>query len=636
MSQFPEALLERISHLPESPGVYLWRDASGTVLYVGKAKRLRSRVRSYVAADHADSLKTRALMQQVQSVETIIVPNEEAALILEANLIKEHHPRYNIALRDDKSYPYIKVTEQEPFPRVYVTRHLVNDGGRYFGPYTDVAAMRRALNVVKRIFTVRSCNYDMPRVMPDRPCLDYHIGRCKAPCILAQTQQEYAAMIDEVVLFLDGRADEVMRRVRDRMDLAVESLDFERAAEFRDVLRRLERMEEPSLMVEVEGGDRDVIGYARDGDEAIVALLRIRDGKLLARDQQFIENLAEESDAAVLTAYLVGPYRIGPERARDVLLPFAPEDEEAVSSALEKERLHVPQRGPRRDIVELATQNARHLLEDARLAGDDAPEERAADPVYELQRQLGLQRVPRSLVCFDISHAQGTDTVASCVWFQNGRPLRAEYRKFKVQTVEGVDDFASMREVVGRYFRRRVEESKPLPDLVVIDGGKGQLSSAQAVLEELGLGAVPVISLAKREEEIFVPGRPDSILLKRRSPALRLLQQARDEAHRFAITFQRARRSARTITSELLQIPGVGERRRRELLHAFGSLQGVKDASLEAIAALPGFSTKTAQKVVDALHGTGTPAVVASGPGAPAVESGPEPTIPPSEEPTGS
>ena len=602
MPQFSEALLERISHLPESPGVYLWRDAEGTVLYVGKAKRLRSRVRSYVGADHVDSLKTRALMQQVQSVETIIVPNEEAALILEANLIKEHHPRYNIALRDDKSYPYIKVTVQEPFPRVYVTRHLVNDGGRYFGPYTDVAAMRRALNVVKRIFTVRSCNYDMPKVMPDRACLDYHIGRCKAPCILAQTQAEYAAMIDEVLLFLDGRADEVIRRVRDRMNLAVEALDFERAAEFRDVVRRLERMEESTLVVEVEGGDRDVIGYARDGDEAAIALLRIRDGKLLARDQQYIENLEEESDAAVLSAYLVGPYRIGPERAREVLLPFAPEDDELISHTLENAKLHVPQRGPRREIVELATQNARHLLEDAKLAGEDAPEERAADPVYELQRQLGLQKVPRSLVCFDISHAQGTDTVASCVWFQNGRPLRAEYRKFKVKTVEGVDDFASMREVVGRYFRRRLEESKPLPDLVVIDGGKGQLSSAQSVLEEVGLGNLALISLAKREEEIFMPGRVDSIMLKRRSPALRLLQQARDEAHRFAITFQRARRSARTITSELLKIPGVGERRRRELLHAFGSLQGVKDASLEQIAALPGFSTKTAEKVVAALH----------------------------------
>jgi excinuclease ABC subunit C len=611
MSRFSEPLLERISHLPESPGVYLWRDASGTVLYVGKAKRLRSRVRSYVAQDHAESLKTRALMQQVEAVETIVVPTEEAALILEANLIKEYHPKYNISLRDDKSYPYVKVTVQEPFPRVYVTRHLVNDGARYFGPYTDVAAMRRALNVVKRIFTVRSCNYDMPRVMPERPCLDYHIGRCKAPCILAQSQAEYAAMIDEVLLFLDGRTDEVIGRVNDRMTLAVESLDFERAAEFRDVLRKLERMEEPTVVVEVEGGDRDVVGYARDGDEATLALLRIRDGKLLARDQQFVENLAEESDATVLTAYLVGPYRIGPERARELLLPFAPEDEGAVVAALENVKLHVPQRGSRRDVVELATQNARHLLEDARLAGDDAPEERAADPVYELQRQLGLQRVPRSLVCFDISHAQGTDTVASCVWFQNGRPLRAEYRKFKVKTVEGVDDFASMREVVSRYFRRRLDESKPLPDLVIIDGGKGQLSSAQAAIEELGLTSMSLISLAKREEEVFLPDRKDSVLLNRRSPALRLLKQARDEAHRFAITFQRARRSARTITSELLRIPGIGDARRRELLHAFGSLQGVKDATLEQIAELPGFSTRTAQKVRDAL-GAESASVVAS------------------------
>jgi excinuclease ABC subunit C len=335
---------------------------------------------------------------------------------------------------------------------------------------------------------------------------------------------------------------------------------------------------------------------------------------LLARDQQFIENLAEESDAAVLTAYLVGPYRIGPERARELLLPFAPEDQDVVTAALENAKLHVPQRGPRRDIVELATQNARHLLEDARLAGEEPPEERAADPVYELQRQLGLQRVPRSLVCFDISHAQGTDTVASLVWFQNGRPLRAEYRKFKIKTVEGVDDFASMREVVTRYFRRRVDESKPLPDLVVIDGGKGQLSFAQAALEELNLGTVPVISLAKRDEEVFLPDRKDSVLLNRRSPALRLLKQARDEAHRFAITFQRTRRSARTITSELLRIPGIGEARRRELLHAFGSLAGVRDASLEAIAALPGFSEKTAQKVRDALDGV-QPAVVASATG---------------------
>jgi excinuclease ABC subunit C len=594
-------LENQLKSLPARPGVYLFRDKAGDVLYVGKAKSLRPRVRSYFQQSSDARAAIRQLPERVADVEVIVTQNEVEALHLEQNLVKRHRPPFNVRLRDDKSFPYIKVTVQEPFPRVFVTRHLVNDGGRYFGPYADVGAMRRALNVVKRIFTVRSCNYDMPKVMPERPCLDYHIGRCKAPCILAQTQAEYAAMIDEVLLFLDGRTDEVITRVAERMELASEQLDFERAAELRDVLRRLERMEEPSLVVEVEGGDRDVIGYARDGDDATVALLRIRDGKLLARDQQFIENVDEETDAAVLTAYLVGPYRLGPERARELLLPFAPEDAEVVMSALENAKLHVPQRGSRRDIVELATQNARHLLEDAKLAGEEPPEERAADPVYELQRQLGLQRVPRSMVCFDISHAQGTDTVASGVWFQNGRPLRAEYRKFKIKTVEGVDDFASMREVVGRYFRRRIEEAKPIPDLVVIDGGKGQLSAAQDAIAAAGLEDVQLISLAKREEEVFLPGRTDSVMLSRRSPALRLLKQIRDEAHRFAITFQRVRRSARTITSELLKIPGIGDARRRELLHAFGSLQGVKDATLEDIASLPGFSTKTAQKVKDAL-----------------------------------
>src|SRR6185503_17955607 len=274
--------------LPESPGVYLWRDAEGTVLYVGKAKRLRSRVRNYIASDIANSVKTYALMQSVAALETIVVPSEAHALILEANLIKEYHPKYNIALRDDKSYPYIKVTVAEPFPRVWVTRHLVDDGSRYFGPYTDVGAMRRALNVVKRIFTVRSCNFDMPRQMPERPCLDYYIKRCKAPCILAQSQAEYGARIDEVLVFLEGGTKEVVRRVRERMTLAAESLDFERAAELRDALRHLEQMEEPTVVLSVEGGDRDVLGFARDGDDACAVLLRIRGGKLLSREHRFL------------------------------------------------------------------------------------------------------------------------------------------------------------------------------------------------------------------------------------------------------------------------------------------------------------------------------------------------------------
>ncbi len=583
----PQTVLDKVPHLPESPGVYLWRDSEGTVLYVGKAKRLRSRVRSYVTGEHLESIKTRALMLQVAGLETIVVPSEAHALILEANLIKEYHPKYNIALRDDKSYPYIKVTVAEPFPRVWVTRRLVDDGSRYFGPYTDVGAMRRSLNVVKRLFTVRSCNYDMPRQMPDRPCLDYYIKRCKAPCILAQTQGEYRAMIDEVLVFLDGRTNEVARRVRERMALAVDALDFERAAELRDALSHLEHMEEPTVVLTIDGGDRDVVGYARDGDDAAVALMRIRAGKLLAREHQFLEHVEGESDGAVLQAYLAGAYLGLDDRAGELLVPFDPEERELVEASLERTSIAVPQRGPRRELVDLATQNARHLLEELRLTGDET-EERAGDPIYELQRQLGLQKVPRSLVCFDISHAQGTDTVASCVWFQNGRPFRAEYRKFKVKTVEGVDDFASMNEVVSRYFTRRREDDKALPDLVVIDGGKGQLNAAHAALDALGLGAMPIISLAKREEEIFVLGRAESVRLPRRSPALRVLQQARDEAHRFAITFQRKRRTMRTITSELLRIPGVGDAKRRQLLAAFGSLQGVRDASPEAIAALAG------------------------------------------------
>jgi excinuclease ABC subunit C len=601
----PDAILDKIPYLPESPGVYLWKDAEGKVLYVGKAKRLRSRVRSYVASDHRESVKTRSLMQQAQALDTIVVPTEAHALVLEANLIKEYKPRYNISLRDDKSYPYIKVTVQEPFPRVWVTRRLQNDGARYFGPYTDVGAMRRSLDVVKRLFTVRSCNYDMPKQMPERPCLDYHIGRCKAPCILAQTQGEYAAMIDEVIDFLNGKPHEVVRKIKERMALAAESLDFERAAQLRDALNHLERMEEPTVVAEVEGGDRDVVGYARDGDDAVIALLRIRGGKLLARDHQFVANVDGEGDGSVLETYLAGPYRLLEERAHELVLPFDVEERALIEESLERTKIHVPQRGPRRDLVELAQQNARHLLEEARLTGpDESVEERAGDPVYELQRQLGLQKVPRSFVCFDISHAQGTDTVASCVWFQNGRPNRSEYRKFKVKTVEGIDDFASMNEVVGRYFARRVEENKPLPDLVMIDGGKGQLNAAADAMRALGLDHVPMASLAKREEEVFLLGRSESVRMSRRNPALRMLQQARDEAHRFAITFQRKRRSVRTLTSELLRIPGVGDNKRRALLSHFGSVQAIREATPEQIAEVPGFSAKSGQRILESLRAT--------------------------------
>ena len=596
----PTSVAQKLPHLPESPGVYLWKDAEGVVLYVGKAKRLRSRVKSYWAQDHLSSPKTRGLMRKVRDLDTIVVSSESHALILEATMIKEYHPRFNIALRDDKSYPYIKVTVQEPFPRVIVTRRLQDDGARYFGPYTDVGGMRRAMNVVNRIFTVRSCHYNLPKEAPERPCLDYFIKRCKAPCVGYQNMDDYRAMIDGVMWFLDGRTGDVIRHVRERMLEASERLDFERAGELRDSLRHLEKMEEPTVVLEVEGGDRDVVGYARDGADACVVIMRIRGGKLLARDHRLVEHAEDEEDSTVLGACLAQWYRTAEARAADLLVPFDFEDRELLEVSLESTKIRVPQRGPRRALVDLADKNAQHLLEEFKLAALEA-DERAADPVYELQRELGLPRLPRSLVCFDVSHAQGTDVVASAVWFENGRPKRAEYRKFKIAIFEGNDDFKSMHEVVTRYFTRRVTEELMLPDLAVIDGGKGQLGAARAAFDALGITSIGLISLAKRDEEIFLSGRSDPVRLPRRSPALRMLQQARDEAHRFAVTFQRQKRAARTITSELLKIPGVGPSKRRALLTTFGSVQGVREATVEQIAAVSGFGPASAERLLTAL-----------------------------------
>ncbi len=593
-------------NLPDTPGVYLWKAADGTVLYVGKAKRLRARVRSYLTGDGLVTPKTRALMEQAAALETIVVPDEPSALMLEANLIKEHRPRFNILLRDDKSYPFVKVTVQEPYPRVYVTRKVLDDGARYFGPYTDVGAMRRALNVVKRIFTVRSCRYDMPREMPERACLDFYIKRCKGPCIGAQTGAEYREMIAEVVTFLSGRTDEVVRSIRERMSNASDRMEYEQAAEFRDAIQHLSSIEEPTAMVDVGGGDRDILGYARDGDDACVAILVVRGGKLLAREHRLLEHVEDAQDADVLGAFMSSEYLVRESRPEELLVPFAFADQDLIVQVAPRLNVRTPQRGQKRELLDVADQNARHLLEEFRLEGLEA-DERAADPVYSLGRELGLQKIPRSLVCFDNSTAQGRDNVGAVVWFENGRPRRAEYRTMRVKSIgetSGPDDFASMREVVSRYFTRRVAEGKPLPDLVVVDGGKGQLGAAADALDEAGLEKLPLVALAKREEEVFVRGRTEPLRLPRRSAALRLLQRARDEAHRSAVTYNRKRRSARTVTSELLRVPGIGPSRRRALLTALGSLQGIREATPEVIAAVPGFSLKTAERILNALRGS--------------------------------
>jgi excinuclease ABC subunit C len=598
----PALIARKLASLPDRPGVYLWKNAAGEVLYVGKAKSLRSRVPQYFAPDHQDTPERSALAAQIADLETILVPNEAQALLLENNLIKEHQPRFNIRLRDDKSYPRIAVTLGEPFPRVLVVRRIQLEGARYFGPYTDVGTLRQTLSIIRRLFTVRSCHYDLPGDAPDRPCLDYHIERCKAPCVGYQTQADYRRMIDDVLLFLEGKTLEVRTRLRERMQQASEELDFERAAQLRDALQWLEQVEKPQTVELVGGGDADAIGLARDGDDACGAILRIRDGRLIAREHRFLERAGGEAEAEVLAAFLVRFYLPLAARARRVLLPFVPEDLTSLQALAPDVEWAVPQRGTNAKLVELAEQNARHLLESLLLESFDV-EERAADPVYAVGRDLGLARVPRSFVCIDISTNQGRDTVGSLVWFEAGRPKKAEYRRYRIRGAQQ-DDFAAVSEVVTRFLRRRIDEQRPLPDLIVIDGGKGQLGAAVTAAAAVGADAVPFASLAKREEEVYLPDRDAPLKLSRRSPSLKLLQRARDEAHRFAVTYSRQRRSRRTITSQLLTIPGVGPNRRRRLLERFGSVAGVRTATREEIASLPGFSRTLAERILDRLGST--------------------------------
>ncbi|MEO5511285.1 MAG: excinuclease ABC subunit UvrC [Longimicrobiales bacterium] len=598
----------KLQHLPARPGVYLFKDATGEPIYIGKANSLRARVRSHFAIDASTSLKNREMLRRVVDIDTIVVGSEAEALLLEANLIKEHKPRFNIQLRDDKKYPYIKVTLQEPFPRVYVTRRLDNDGARYFGPYTDVGLMRQALELVKRLFTVRSCRYDLPTDAPERPCLDYHIGRCQAPCVGLQTRESYRAMIDDIMEVLAGKTDAVRRRIERSMRDAADSLDFERAATLRDTLTGLESIERRQRMLDVRGRDVDVLGTARDGDRGCAVLLRIRNGKLLGREVDFFENVGEEQEGELLSAAAIRMY-LGRgdmglrDLPRDILFPADFEDRLTVEGLLTghaKRRVttFVPVKGEKQRLLQLASQNARHLLEERSVLRDRVGS-RADDTLYELQEALSMKVVPRVIVCFDISHTQGSEVVGSGVVFQNGEPHKAEYRRFRIRGEWGNDDFLSMAEIVERYFKKRIEDGLPLPDLALIDGGKGQLGAAVAAAGKAGANDVTFASLAKREEEIYLVGRPDPVRLPRTDDALRLLQRIRNEAHRFAITYNRKLRGKRTLSSELSDIPGIGPARQRALLEHFGSVRALKSATAQQIAQVPGFSDMLGGKILD-------------------------------------
>jgi excinuclease ABC subunit C len=602
--------LDLVAKLSTKPGVYLFRDARGRVLYVGKAKSLRARVRSYFQKGAALGAKNRELVRLVDALDTIVVGSEAEALILEANLIKEHRPRFNILLRDDKSYPYIKVTVREPFPRVYVTRRVTNDGSRYFGPYTSVGPMREALEVVKRLHTVRTCRYDLPREAPERACLDYHIGRCKAPCVGLQSEADYRAMIDEIVRILEGDIEELRDTVETRMREAAARLDFERAATLRDVLAGLDELARGQRVHRARGGDLDIVGIARDGELAAGVILKVRDGLLIARDVLRFGRLSDEDEADLLRS-LLSRYYLGSGEAalrelpRQVLLPRDVADRETLAGVLSEAAgrrvvVSVPLRGENLRLVELAEQNARQVLED-RVTALAYAVDRAEDALFSLQDELDLKVVPRLIVCFDVSHIQGAETVASVVAFENGEPRRSEYRRMRIRGEWGNDDFRSLDEAVTRYFRRRKDEGKPLPDLTVIDGGKSQLAAAAGALARLGLSDLAVVALAKREEEVYVPGQSNPTRLDRRHRALHLLQRVRDEAHRFAVGYNRKLRARRTLTSALGDIPGIGPRRQSALLRRFGSLQGVREATPEEIARLPGFSEVLASRILTYL-----------------------------------
>ncbi len=599
-----------LDHLPVLPGVYLLKGPDGEVLYIGKANSLRARVRSYFRPDRSQSLRTLELARRTAEVETIVAGSGAEALILEANLIKEYRPRFNIQLRDDKSYPHIKVTVAEPFPRVFVTRRLRQDGSRYFGPYTSVGLMRQSLEVVKRLYTVRSCRYQLPREAPARPCLDHHIGRCQAPCVGRQSQESYREMIEEILRVLGGETRAVRGRVEARMEAAADALDFEAAARHRNVLKGLDALSRRQRAYRLGGGDQDVIGLARDGELGTAVVLRIREGILLGRETRRLSSLSDEDDGTLLGAvasrFYLGSGREGhAELPREVLVPAEFEDRTVLESILSRAAgrkvvFHRPQRGDKVRLIELANANARHTMED-RVTALEYAADRADEVLYDLQNRLGLKVVPRLMACLDVSHTQGTDVVASVVVFENGEPRKAGYRRMRIRGDWGNDDFRSMEEAVSRYAKRLVREEAPVPDLVLVDGGKGQLSAAREALRMAGLQETAVASLAKREEEVFLPGRAGPVRMGRADRSLHLLQRMRDEAHRFAISYNRQLRRRRTIQSELEQIPGIGKSRRQALLARFGSVRGVRSASQAEIARLPGFSDVLATRVLTYL-----------------------------------
>jgi len=603
----------RLAAVPLEPGVYLHRDASGKVLYVGKSASLRDRLRSYFGSKKNLDPKSVELVSRIDDFEYIVTASEQEALLLENSLIKEHKPKYNIRLKDDKTYPYIKVDLAEDFPRIYVTRRTANDGARYFGPFASAGSVRKTLDLLKRLFPYRSCTKTITG-NDSRPCLEYHIKRCVAPCTGYASRNDYSEVIAQVVMFLEGNTKEIVSDLKTTMLEASDNLEFERAGALRDRLKAIEKVYEGQNVVGLGREELDVIGAAYGGEEAWVEIFFIRQGKLIGRDHFTMSGTREEDGQEILARFIEQFYSSASHVPRKILVPESITDKEVVAGWLETKRkgpveINVPQRGAKRRLIEMVTTNAAQGLEQLKLKwiSDSTRMETA---MSELQEELNLPRSPKRIECYDVSHIQGTNTVASMSVFQDGKPLSSNYRRFKIKSHDGNDDFASMREVLSRRFKRLKnardggEENASFaaaPDLVLIDGGKGQLSSAVEVMLHLGLQDIQLASIAKREEEIFLPDAAEPVIMPKNSQGLFLLQRARDEAHRFAVTFHRNLRGKSSVKSALDLVPGIGPKRRKMLIRSFGSVKGIREASEDQLAAAPGMTAKVARKIKEHL-----------------------------------
>jgi len=638
-----EKIQSVLNSLPHKPGIYLMKDAQGTILYVGKAISLFNRVRSYFQESSVLSPKNRSMVAKVEDIEFLVVKNEVEALVLESNYIKQYRPKYNVLLRDDKSYPYIKVSLTEDFPRVYRVRSFQRDGNRYFGPYTNSGAVDSTLDLLNKLFAFRTCRYDASAWAPTRsgeppsgwkqkllprPCTQYYIHRCIAPCVAYATREEYDTVIQQVILFLEGKHDEVVKTLQEQMQTAAENLNFEEAARIRDRIKAVERILEKQRIIHTEGqDDQDVIALASSEDETSALVFFFRNGKLVGREFFILQGTRDSSSGEVMSSFIQQFYESSPHIPAEVIVEAEPDDRVVVQSWLKEKRggavsISVPKRGEKVRLIEMVKQNAQEVLEQQRIKWlTDSQKTQLA--LEELQEALNLAAPPQRIECYDISNTQGTNSVGAMVVFEAGRPKSSEYRRFKIKTVEGPNDFASHQEMLRRRFRRQssnnsesndpleenesentlqMEQEVPLqhewaiPDLIIIDGGKGQLSAAMEVLQELHID-IPTVGLAKENEEIFIPGSPDPIILPRSSQGLYMVQRIRDEAHRFGITYHRKLRSDRTFKSVLDEIPGIGPKRKQALMKHYGSVRAISAASIDDLAALNGMTRDAAEKV---------------------------------------